>query len=270
MKRRIIRHDIHHAPLVFDSTNIFHKNSNHTGTRYSIVLFNQDYRWASDRSPRAQRSHPFPMTKHELAESGDVYKLPIPPEIRKELWCTEPYLLELLNATKFRPDRCGSGATPHHKYVDSDNSCYISFGLTLSRKSRKYQLARGIGDRHSVNRNNVKHSELFHALSLYLNTLHPDLFGLSDQYGFTSFIVAKDAMCKYHLDTNNRGVSCIVGIGDYWGGEVMLNIGMSNLRMESIAEDERAVVASSKPASPKPVQSCSASQPVAISTNVHQ
>jgi hypothetical protein len=231
----ILRYDIHHKPLVFESQNLYHRNLVHTGTRYAIVLFNKDYTWAADRNPQAPRTKPFAMTKERLSISGDAYPLETPVAV-KRLWCMEPEILEVLDATTFRPDRCRFGGKPHAKYVNSEQSQFLSFGLALSRKSRKAQLARGIYDRHSVNANNTRFPVLFDKLCTYLNTVHPNLFGLSDQFAFTSLIVARNAMCRFHLDAGNRGPACIVGVGDYRGGELLIDVGRSNRRIDRISQ----------------------------------
>jgi len=195
----ILRYDIHHKPLVFESQNLYHRNLVHTGDRYAIVLFNKDYKWASDRQPQAPRTKPFGTTKERLSIGGDAYALDTPVSV-KQLWRLEPELLEVLETTTFRPDRCRFGGKPHSKYVNSEQSRFLSFGLALSRKTRKAQLKRGIRDRHSINANNTRYPVLFDKLCTYLNTVYPNLFGLTDQYAFTSLIVARNAMCRSNVD----------------------------------------------------------------------
>lgn len=231
----LLRYDIHHKPLVFESTNLYHRNLIHSGTRYAIVLYNKDYTWASDRSPCAPRTKPFGMTKERLSIAGDAFHLQTPLSVKK-LWELEPFLLEALEATTFRPDRCGTAARPHRKYIDAQQSRFLSFGLAMSRKSREYQAGRGIDDRHSVNRNNTLHPILFNRLCTYLNTVHPNLFGLTDEFAFTSLIVARDAMCRFHLDESNRGPACIVGVGDYRGGDLLIDVGRSNRRIDRLSK----------------------------------
>ena len=230
----ILRYDIHHKPLVFESQNLYHRNLVHTGDRYAIVLYNKNYTWASDRQPQAPRTKPFGTTKERLSIGGDAYALDTPVSV-KQLWRLEPELLEVLETTTFRPDRCRFGGKPHAKYVNSEQSRFLSFGLALSRKSRKAQLARGIYDRHSVNANNTRFPVLFDKLCTYLNTVHPNLFGLSDQFAFTSLIVARNAMCRFHLDADNRGPACIVGVGDFRGGNLLIDVGRSNRRIERLS-----------------------------------
>ena len=225
--KSMLKYDIHEKPLVFESTGIYHKNAPHKGTRYSIVLYNKDFRWADTKSPRVHRTEPFAENKYDLAQSGDAYYL------QTGTADVLPLLAEL-DKTTFRPDRCSGPANPHSKYVDAENSTFLSFGLTLCRKSREQQALRGIPDRRGVNKHNTQHLHLFTALCDYLNTLHPRLFGLDNTYMYSSLIVAKNAMCRFHLDSTNRGSACILGIGGYTGGDLLLNIGMSNTRLERL------------------------------------
>jgi hypothetical protein len=47
--------------------------------------------------------------------------------------------------------------------------------------------------------------------------------------------VAKNALCRFHLDSLNKGNACILGVGDYTGGELLLNTGLSNARLERLS-----------------------------------
>ena len=224
--KSMLKYDIHEKPLIFESTDMYHKNAPHKGTRYAIVLYNKDFRWADTKSPRVHRTEPFAENKHDLEQTGDAYYL-------QSGTADVLPLLEALDATTFRPDRCSGPAKPHTKYVDAEKSTFLSFGLTLCRKSKEQQAMRGIPDRRGVNKNNTTHIHLFNQLCKYLNTLHPRLFGLDNTYFYSSLIVAKDALCRFHLDSLNKGNACILGIGDYTGGELLLNTGMSNVRLVS-------------------------------------
>ena len=224
----ILSYDIHEKLLVFESTQLYHKNAPHEGTRYAIVLYNKDFRWADTKSPRVQRNELFATDKEGLAQSADAFYLdtgtanPLP-------------LLGELDKTTFRPDRCSGTAKPHTKYVNAENSTFLSFGLTLCRKSKTQQAMRSIPDRRGVNKHNTQHIHLFTQLCTYLNQLYPRLFGLDNTYFYTSLIVAKDALCRYHLDSLNKGNACILGVGDYTGGELLLNTGLSNARLERLS-----------------------------------
>ena len=56
-----------------------------------------------------------------------------------------------------------------------------------------------------------------------------ELYNLLCEYGstitdipFKSICINKNTIAEPHVDRNNRGVSCIVGLGDYTGGELVL------------------------------------------------
>ena len=225
----ILSYDIHEKLLVFESTQLYHKNApTHEGTRYAIVLYNKDFRWADTKSPRVHRTQPFATDKEGLAQSAVAFYL--------DTGTADVLpLLGELDKTTFRPDRCSGTANAHSKYVDAENSTFLSFGLTLCRKSKEQQAMRGIADRHGINIHNTQHIHLFTALCTYLNQLYPRLFGLDSSYFYTSLIVAKDALCRYHLDSLNKGNACILGVGDYTGGELLLNTGISNARLERLS-----------------------------------
>jgi hypothetical protein len=143
--KTILKYDIHEKPLIFESTQLFHKNALHEGTRYAIVLYNKDFRWADTKSPRVHRTEPFAENKHDLEQTGDAYYL------QSGTADVLPLLGEL-DKTTFRPDRCSGPAQPHTKYVDAENSTFLSFGLTLCRKSKTQQAMRSIPDRRGVNK----------------------------------------------------------------------------------------------------------------------
>ena len=227
----MLSYNIHDQPLVFESTQLYHRNAPHTGTRYSIVLYNKDFRWACDKPTTKPITHHFADNKHDLALIGDAYWLqcvntPTVDEARDEL-------LAELASTTFRNDRCTMNKTghaqPHSKYIYTAHSKYLSFGLTLSRKSREQQDARGIPNRSGINIHNTQYQELFTKLIRYTDALQPRLFGLDvGTCHYTSAIIARDALCCFHLDKSNHGPACIVAIGDFVGGDLLLDVDRSN------------------------------------------
>ena len=227
----MLSYNIHDKPLVFESTRLYHKNTPHTGTRYSIVLYNKDCRWAEDKLPKVNITPRFANNKHDLALAGDAYYLqcanvPTVDEARDEL-------LAELDSTTFRNDRCTMNKTghaqQHSKYIHTSHSKYLSFGLTLSRKSREQQDARGIPNRSGINIHNTQYQNLFTKLRRYTEALQPRLFGLDvGTCHYTSAIIAKDALCRFHLDKSNHGPACIVAIGDFKDGDLLVDVERSN------------------------------------------
>ena len=219
----MLQYNIHERPLVFESTLLYHANTPHlSGTRYSVVLYNKDMRWACDRAPQPKRTTP-------LSVDTDIHYLDITNMDTTVLENARSALLNALEHTTFHNDRCTNGNT-HSKYPDPEFSKFLSFGNTLCRKSRAHQASQGIANRQGVNPNNAKHPVLFEALCGYLNTLQQGLFGVDEsvfQYG--SLIVTKNALCRFHLDNTNYGNACILALGNYTGGgELCIDVDRSN------------------------------------------
>ncbi len=216
-------YDIRERPLVFESTLLYHANTPHlSGTRYSIVLYNKDMRWACDRPPPQKRTQP-------LSVDTDIHYLDITNMDTDALENARSALLTALEHTTFQNDRCTNGKS-HTKYPDTEFSKFISFGNTLCRKSKAHQAERGIANRQGVNPNNAKHPVLFEALCGYLNTFQEGLFGVDESvFQYTSFIVTENALCRFHLDSSNYGDACILALGDYTGGgELNIDLDRSN------------------------------------------
>lgn len=216
-----LQFDIRERPLVFESTLLYHANTPHlSGTRYSVVLYNKDMRWACDRAPQPKRTQP-------LSADTDIHYLDTSTVDTDEN--ARSALLDALEQTTFYNDRCTNGNT-HSKYPDLHHSKFISFGNTLCRKSRAHQASHGIANRQGVNPNNAKHPVLFEALCGYLNTFQPHLFGIDTSvFQYTSLIVTNNALCRFHLDNTNYGNACILALGDYTGGgELCIDVDRSN------------------------------------------
>jgi len=52
--------------------------------------------------------------------------------------------------------------------------------------------------------------------------LHPNLFGTTSSHQFQSCIVAKNSQCEWHTDKYNIGHACFTALGDYTGGELLV------------------------------------------------
>jgi hypothetical protein len=62
-----------------------------------------------------------------------------------------------------------------------------------------------------------KYPEMMELFDEFIDSHYPDL-------QFDSVYVNKNVKCKKHLDSKNAGVSLLVGLGDYTGGETILYI----------------------------------------------
>ena len=220
----MLQYNIRERPLVFESTLLYHANTPHlSGTRYSIVLYNKDMRWASDKDTIT------PKRTTPLSVDNDIHYLDITNMDTDALENARSALLNALEHTTFQNDRCTNGKS-HTKYPDTEFSKFLSFGNTLCRKSKATQAERGIANRQGVNPNNAKHPVLFEALCGYLNTFQEGLFGVNtSEFQYGSLIVTKNALCRFHLDNTNYGNACILALGDYkGGGDLRIDVDRSN------------------------------------------
>jgi len=65
-------------------------------------------------------------------------------------------------------------------------------------------------------RHNVKHKELLVALKAFLRSHDP-------KYKFEAVTINKNHAAAKHVDSNNKGHSYIIGLGNYTGGELVFH-----------------------------------------------
>ena len=72
----------------------------------------------------------------------------------------------------------------------------------------------------------------------------PELYGLLCEYGksltkipFKTICINKNTVAEKHLDKNNAGVSCIVGLGEYSGGELVYGNSVVNIHEHPVEFD---------------------------------
>jgi len=208
-------YNIKHKLLQAETTVLRHKNAPHTGDRYVIVMFNKNMNYAGStectRSCIIKAESPvqtsYLMTKESLLV--DLY--------RKEL-------LSIFAETNFPKDRSSTASpdTPAHSKYGTNDASLLSFGISASRKSRQLRAEAGITTRKSTNPNNSKYLRLYETLHSYLEALHPNLFGTTSSHQFQSCIVAKNSQCEWHTDKHNIGHACFTALGDYTGGELLM------------------------------------------------
>jgi hypothetical protein len=80
------------------------------------------------------------------------------------------------------------------------------------------------------------------------------LYNLIVEYGktitdipFKSICINKNTVAEPHLDRNNKGVSCIVGLGDYSGGELVYGTEKVNIHKNPIHFDGSKILHYSLP-----------------------
>ena len=209
------KYDIRNKLLRAETSTLRHKNALHTeGDRYVIVLYNKNLNYAGTqtctRSCAIKAQSPV-QTSYLLSKDSLLVD-----QYRKEL-------LSLLSETKFPKERSSamSNTISHSKY-GSNEAHVISFGISASRKSRQVRAEAGITTRKAVNTNNTKYLRLYQTLYAYLEAMHPTLFGFRADHKYHACIVAKNSQCEWHMDKHNIGHACFTALGDYTGGEVMI------------------------------------------------
>ena len=108
----------------------------------------------------------------------------------------------------------------------------IMFPMCSSRKniSSKNTLGFVLGDvnyrnekKRGPSRWNSKFPELFKLLKYFISLYHPS-------FEYTTIQVNKTTECKPHIDKNNVGVSYIIGLGSYTGGELNIEGNSFNIK----------------------------------------
>lgn len=205
-------YDIHNKIVQAETSTLRHKNAPHKGDRYCIVLYNKNLNYSNGddctRSSNIKKQEP-----------TFTHMLPVFDTLPIQAYRSE--LLTVLNATNFPKDRCSAlSKTPAHSKYGTNTAHFISLGITASRKSRKERAEQGLLTRKSVNMNNIKYPKLYYAFSQYINELHPNIFGENAMYH--ACIIAKNSQCEWHVDKYNIGHASLTCVGDYTGGELML------------------------------------------------
>ena len=72
------------------------------------------------------------------------------------------------------------------------------------------------GERQVESRHNKKHQKLLHLCDNLIKKFHPD-------FKYTTIQINKNHLCPPHKDSNNSGMSYIIGLGDYTGGELVVD-----------------------------------------------
>ena len=207
-------YDIHNKIIQANTCNLLHKNAPHyKGDRYCIVLFNKNLTYVN-ASICCERSEKIKQQEPKYTKYLPVFDTQATQEYRKTL-------LEVLEKTNFPTDRCSATSkTPAHSKYGINTAHFVSLGITASRKSQKERAQDGIFTRKSVNINNIKYPKLYFAFHNYINQLHPNIFGDNGKYH--ACIIAKNSQCEWHKDKGNIGHAALTCIGEYEGGDLLV------------------------------------------------
>ena len=207
-------YDIRHRVLQADTRRLLHRNArHHGGDRYVIVLFNKDLNYKGTalcarstaiRAAPALREPRYVPTR----EGADVER-------------ARGALMGVLRRTRLPVDRCGDKAVNHPKY-GAHRAHLLSFGISQSRKNRRVRALKGKHTRETANENNRKYVDLYAALCAYLDALAPNLFGPTGVYH--ACIISKNSQCVWHTDKSNIGHASLTALGEFTGGELLIEI----------------------------------------------
>jgi hypothetical protein len=205
------RFDIKDKLLRFDSQRLLHKNSKSEGTRYVISLFNRGMNYSGqdidERSTKLAQLGPQAIKYLVVRQTDEVLQ-------------KRAKLIKRLEQTTFPEGRC-SGRHVHSKY-GSERGRFVSFGLTQSRKSQSTREEDGLVTRQDENTNNSTHLHLYGELLDYMAWFAPGVFSEEADSMFNSCIIAKNSKCMWHLDKNNVGPAALTALGDFTGGELLV------------------------------------------------
>ena len=76
--------------------------------------------------------------------------------------------------------------------------------------------------RQDENANNGSHLRLYGDLLDYMAWFAPNVFSEDPESMFNSCIIAKDSQCVWHKDTNNIGPAALTTLGNFTGGELLV------------------------------------------------
>lgn len=126
-------------------------------------------------------------------------------------------ILQLLRATKF--PKCKSRPNVADSYE----------GFCLGEVNYRGQTFLG-GRTRGPSKHNRYHPELFEALQIFMAHTKP-------KFTYTTIQINKNVECRPHIDTNNVGPSYIIALGNFTGGELMLEGRALNIKNRLVKFD---------------------------------
>jgi hypothetical protein len=213
-------HDIKHKLLRFDSQRVQHKNAPHEGNRFVLVFYNTDINyktkspeWLKDRGD--QRS----LRLHREYHDREAEELPT-----KNADAERDALLQVLSTKKYKSLSKDNSTDGGNRKYDDNGGRFISFGVTASRELQKEREAKGIFSKFEKNKNNHIYFLLYKAVRDYINALAPvdNFFGMEHDSLYHACIISKNSQCVWHVDKNNLGDAVLTTLGDFTGGELLI------------------------------------------------
>jgi hypothetical protein len=191
-------HDIKNNVLRFNGARCYHKNAEHTGDRIVMVFFNTDFsshdRWRGLHGP------------DELTEEIRRQPVVTVPEcipIKSDETC-----ITLRNNILKEVEKVDWMNRQQVKY--NGKSSMILFGHVL----KPYQVKA-----RNITAASIAYPELHKTLNDYID----HIIGPDTANKYSTILLAKNSQCNWHLDKQNIGSSLIHCIGDFEGGELLVN-----------------------------------------------
>ena len=195
--------DVNGAAVEFDGRRLMHKNAPFVGDRYCLVFFNPDFSYHDTHMTHA----------HAKTEKLRAMHIAHPHEIARvntdEQRKTRAILLTELGRTSFVCRPKGRG---HGKYPNQSRT--LVFGKTRSRGEFD-----GISSKMQEAPANKRHARVLAAIYGYMAAL----IGQRVE-DYAGVFVSYNSPCDWHYDKSNVGPSIITCIGDYTGGELLVDI----------------------------------------------
>ena len=194
--------NLHEVAVQFDGRRTPHKTAKFSGDRYCIVLYNPDLSYHNKGFTHIhERTEQLrPPTNEAPKEVGRV--------VTDSQKSARRELSRQLHNAKWVTYQ---GAKSHSKYAGAPSTT-LCFG-TARRLGPYKNKCKG---KPAVA--NKTHKPLYRALRLYLRAL---LGATVDDYA--GVFVARNSVCDWHYDATNVGPSIITCVGEYEGGDLLIN-----------------------------------------------
>ena len=193
-----VAYDIKDNVVRFNGARCFHKNAEHTGERIVMVFFNTDFsshdRWRGLHGP------------DELTEEIRSQPVVTDPEcipIKTDKTC-----ITLRNNILEEAKKVDWMNRKQGKYDGKSNMVFFGHVLKpYQEKARNVTVA------------SLAYPELHKMLNDYID----HIVGPDTASKYSTILLAKNSQCNWHLDKQNIGSSLIHCVGDYKGGELLVN-----------------------------------------------
>ena len=217
----MLRFNLKESVVIFNGSDLYHTNANWTNDRYVIILFNPDF---SFHDAQRKLFSLDPRTEELRFQCVDA------PSVMKKVKRTAERsrqvdeILRLAAAAQFMN-------TKQSKYENLPQMLHFGYGVARNHLMRTAHANTYAGvSPGGLEQGNLKNKRMLSKAT----TQFPDLHGALRRYmdslvgsevtaEFASMLFAKNSKCNWHRDRRNVGATLITAIGDYVGGELLIN-----------------------------------------------